>query len=117
MWVKRAQRSKPEIGKLCFFDSYQNIYCVAVNFRGKPFTQFSTKFHFHMPSSTSLLTLENSSITTRGLSTNLITSEMESLCNNQQLRAVNYCQKDLQLRCEKILGCDSDHPLSCPPIY
>ena len=25
-WVKKAQRSKPKIGKPCLFDSYQNIY-------------------------------------------------------------------------------------------
>ena len=76
MWVKKAQRSKPKIGKPCLFDSYQNIYQVAVNFRGKSFTHFRPKFHFHMPSSTTLLILENSSVTTRGGSTNSITSDL-----------------------------------------
>ena len=117
MWLKRAQCSKPKIGKHGLFDSDQNIYCIAVNFRGNPFMQFRPKFHFHIPSSTSLLILENSSVTTRGGSMNPITSEIECFCNNEQIRAINYCQKDLQLRCEKNLGCDSDHPLSCPHIY
>ena len=33
-----AQRNKPKIGNPFLSNSYQSIYCVAVNFRGEPFT-------------------------------------------------------------------------------
>ena len=49
IWVKSAQRNKPKIENPCLFNSYQSIYCVAVNFRGKPLTEFGPKVHFHRP--------------------------------------------------------------------
>ena len=46
IWVGLKQS---KYGNPCFFNSYQIISCVAVNFRGKPFTQFRPKFHFNVP--------------------------------------------------------------------